>query len=236
MSRELLLRSVTNAVLWCVAALSAGTTTWIGVGIAGDLSDQEAAPWILARASGFTSYVLILLLVLMGMTLSHPAARRLSWPSPATRLRIHVSLSVFSLVFTVLHVVVLATDPWAKVGWAGALLPMASDYRPVSVTLGVVAVWAGLVTGVTASLAGRFAGRIWWPIHKVAALILVLVWTHGLFAGSDTAVALWFYVATGALVVALGVSRYSSATPADRVDELVMAQRTTHAQRERVAP
>jgi hypothetical protein len=234
MSKETLLRGAINVMLGCVAVLSIGTTAWIAAAIARDLSQRDAAPWILARASGFTSYVLILLLVLMGMTLSHPAATRLSWPSPATRLRIHVSLSVFSLVFTVVHVVVLATDPWAKVGWAGALLPMASAYRPVAVTLGVAAAWAGLVTGLTASMAGRFAGRVWWPIHKVAAGIFLLVWAHGLFAGSDTAVALWFYLATGGLVLALGLSRYSSATPADRVAELLDARRTSNARRDRV--
>lgn len=235
MSRDTLVRSLTDVVLACVAALSIGTTAWIAGGIASDLGTRDAPTWILARASGFTSYVLILFLVLLGMTLSHPAAKRLTWPSPATRLRVHVSLSVFCLVFTALHVLALVVDPWAGVGWAGALLPMSSEYRPVAVTLGVIALWAGLVTGLTASLAGRFAGRVWWPIHKVAAVVFLLVWAHGLLAGSDTRAAVWFYLATGALVLMLGVSRYSSATPADRVAELLEAQRATDVGRERVS-
>lgn len=132
----------------------------------------------------------------------------------------HVSLATFTLVFTVLHVVVLATDEYAQVGWRGALLPMASVYRPVPVTLGVIALWSGLVTGLTARLAGRVAARIWWPIHKVAAVALVLVWAHSVLAGSDIVALRGFYLATGSAVLGLALTRYGARTPADRVAEL----------------
>jgi predicted ferric reductase len=159
--------------------------------------------------------------------LAHPWSRHLHRPSPRTRLTLHVSLATFTLVFTVLHIVVLVLDPWAKVGVLGALLPMASGYRPVAVTLGVLALWAGLVAGLTAALAGRFAIRVWWPIHKVAAASLVLVWAHSVLAGSDVVALQGFYLATGCAVVALAVTRYSARTPADRVAELTQDLDTT---------
>jgi DMSO/TMAO reductase YedYZ heme-binding membrane subunit len=115
---------------------------------------------------------------------------------------------------------VLALDPWAKVGWLGALLPFASEYRPVAISLGVLALWAGIITGVSARFAGHFMGRHWWPIHKVAAGLLVLVWAHSIFAGSDVTALTAFYIATGLFVVALAVTRYSARTPADQVDSL----------------
>ena len=152
---------------------------------------------MLGRAGGLASYVLLVALVVTGLVLAHPWSRHWHRPSPRTRLTLHVSLATFTLVFTTLHVVVLAIDPWAKVGWIGAVLPMASEYRPVPVTLGVLALWAGLVTGLTAALAGRLAARVWWPIHKVAAVILVLVWVHSVLAGSDVAALQGFYLATG---------------------------------------
>lgn len=177
----------------------------------------ESMTWVLARASGVTSYVLLLALVLTGLGLAHPWAARLVRPRPTTRLALHASLATFTLVFTVLHVVVLATDEWAQVGWRGALLPMASTYRPVPVTLGVLALWAGLVTGLTARWAGRVGGRVWWPVHKAAAGVFVLVWVHSVLTGTDTPALLGFYLGTGALVVAFGVSRYLARTPADLV-------------------
>ncbi len=177
--------------------------------------------WEVARASGLTAYLLLVLLVATGLVLSHPWAIRLRRPRPATRLALHVALATFTLAFTALHVVVLATDGWAQVGWRGAVLPMASTYRPVPVTLGVLAVWAGLVTGLTAAFAGRMAVRVWWPLHKVATGIFVLVWAHGVLAGTDAPGLRWLYAGTGAGLAVLALSRYAARTPADRLRELL---------------
>jgi DMSO/TMAO reductase YedYZ heme-binding membrane subunit len=133
---------------------------------------------------------------------------------------VHVSLSVFTLVFTVLHIVVLATDSYAGVGWWGAFVPLGSTYRRLPVTLGVIAMYAGLAAGLTAAFSGRIARRVWWPVHKVAILSLVLVWLHGVLAGIDSPALLGMYVVTGVAVLVLAVSRYTTATPRDRVAEL----------------
>ena len=200
------------------------TATAVSVGAAGVLVLEALggtmAHWVLGRAAGLTSYVLLLTLVGSGLVLAHPWARHLQRPTPRTRLALHVALATFTLVFTALHVVVLATDPWAGVGWPGALLPMASTYRPVPVTLGVLALWAGLVTGLTARLAGSIAARVWWPVHKVASGVLALVWAHSVLAGSDVAALRGFYVATGCGLIGLAITRYAARTPADRVHEL----------------
>jgi len=206
-----------SALAVLASAASAGLAGWI---VLDTLQGTSKVSWVLGRASGLTSYVLLLALVTTGLVLSHPWSRRMRRPSASTRLGLHVALATFTLAFTVLHVVVLATDPWAHVGWRGALLPLASEYRPVPVTLGVIALWAGLMTGVTARLAGSIAARVWWPVHKVAVGMLVLVWAHSVLAGTDTPVLRWFYLATGVAVLGLAVTRYGARTPADRVAEL----------------
>lgn len=199
-------------------------TCWLLWHVAASLRGVRTAPWDLGRAGGLTSYGLLVLLVTVGLLLSHPASPGLRRVAPLTRMRLHVTLAVFALAFTALHVVALATDPWAHVGWRGALLPMASQYRPVGVTLGVLAVWSGLVTGVTASLAGRALGRVWWPMHKVAALAFLLAWVHGVLAGSDSHALLVFYGASGGAVLALALSRYQARSAADLREELVTAE------------
>jgi hypothetical protein len=190
---------------------SAVVTSWL-VGIAVQrVTGDKMAPWILGRSAGITSYLLLVALVLMGLVLSHPAR---------ARIRAHVSLSVFTLVFTVLHIVVLATDRYAGVGWWGAFVPLGSTYRPMPVTLGVIGLYAGFAAGLTAALAGRLARRVWWPVHKVAIVSLVLVWLHGVLAGIDTPALLSLYVGTGGVVVAVAVSRYTSDRPRDEVEAL----------------
>jgi DMSO/TMAO reductase YedYZ heme-binding membrane subunit len=213
----LLARSVVGAG----ALVSVAACGWVAVDVAGTLSGQGSASWMLGRASGFTAALLMWLLVVLGLLLSHPAMPKVGWPSRVAVIRVHVALAVFTLAFAVLHVVVLATDPWAQVGWRGALLPMASQFRPVAVTLGVLALWSALLSIATVALAGRVLGRVWWPIHKLAGVAFVLVWAHGLLAGSDSRTTVVWYLVTGAVVLELAVSRYAAKTAADRLGELV---------------
>jgi hypothetical protein len=201
-------------------AASAGLTGFLIGRASQSVSGNRMAPWIVGRAAGITSYLLLVVLVLLGLALSHPWRARVHRPSSATRIRVHVALAVFTLAFTVLHIVVLATDRYAGVGWTGALWPMQASYRPVATTLGLIGVWSGLLAGLTAAFAGRFARRIWWPIHKVSSCSLVLVWLHGLYGGADSAALAMLYTITGGLVVLLALSRYVARTPGDLVAEL----------------
>lgn len=215
---RLLVRAV---VVVLVTTASAGVTGWLVGRTAQAVAGNRNAPWIIGRAAGISAYLLLVLLVATGLVLSHPGRSKLRRPGPATRIRLHVSLAVFTLALTVLHVVVLATDSYAHVGWSGALLPLGSSYRPVAVTLGVVGAYAGLLAGVTAALSGRrVIARVWWPVHKVASGSLVLVWAHGVAAGIDTPSLTVLYAATGAALLALAVWRYVARTPAELVDEL----------------
>ena len=209
-----------------LVAASAALTSWlVGMGVRA-IAGDKMGPWILGRAAGITSYLLVVALVIMGLFLSHPARARWRTPSAAVRIRTHVSLSVFALVFTVLHIVVLATDKYAGVGWWGAFVPMGSAYRPLPVTLGVIGLYAGVAAGITAALAGRVSRRLWWPIHKVAIVSLALVWVHGLLSGIDTPLLLTMYVVTGGLVVGVAVSRYVTPTPRSEVGELADVRAT----------
>jgi len=177
------------------------------------LSSNQMPLWLVARAAGAAAFVLLTVATLAGIVLSHPDRARLRWPRPETRLRLHVSFTVFAVVFTVLHVAVLALDPYAKVGWAGALLPMGAAYRPVPVTLGVIALWAGVVAGLSAALAGRVTMRWWRGLHRFAALAWLTAWVHALLAGSDTAAWTVGYVASGVAVLGAAWWRYAATRP-----------------------
>lgn len=204
-----------------VAVTISGAVTGALVGTAyQSVAGNRMAPWIIGRAAGVSAYLLLVALVLLGLLLSHPSRSRLRRPGPAARIRLHVALAVCTMALVVLHIVVLATDRFAGVGWWGALVPMRASYRPIGVTLGLVGLWSGLLSGVTAALAGRLSARVWWPIHKIAAIALVLLWLHGVWAGGDSDALRWLYALTGAAVVVVAVSRYAARTSADKIAEL----------------
>jgi len=213
-------RALRVTALAVLTGLSAATTGWLVGRVAAAVSGDRNAPWIIGRAAGLSAYLLMVLLVASGLVLSHPGRARLRRPGSATRIRVHVGLAVFTLALTVLHVVVLATDSYARVGWRGTFVPMGSTYRPVPVTLGVIALYAGLLAGLTAGLSGhRLVARVWWPVHKVAVVALVLTWGHGVLAGIDTPALLSLYLGSGAAVLALAVWRYVARSPRDLVAE-----------------
>ena len=214
-ARRGVLRGLVTVVV--VGGSSAATAALVGAAISSVAGDSKAH-WLLGRAAGISSYLLMVALVSFGLLLSHPVAGRLQRPSRAVRLRIHVSLAAFTLAFTALHIVVLATDPWAGVGWLGAVAPGSATYRPLPVALGVIALYAGLLAGITAAAAGRIPGRVWWPIHKVAIVTLALVWGHAVLAGTDSPALFVMYLSTGAFVLVLAASRYVARSGRDLLD------------------
>jgi hypothetical protein len=213
-------RTRTGAWLALLVSVSAGVSTvLVSVAVVHALSDSDPS-LLVARAAGITAYLLLVALVLMGLGLSHPRrGARVLWPSVAARIRIHASLAIFTLVFTALHVLMWATDETAGVGWWGAFVPLGSSFRTVPVSLGVLGFWSAVVAGATASVAGRIAGRVWWPIHKVAFVSLVLVWFHTL-AGVDAPALIALYIATGLAVVVLATSRHLHRPVRDKVTDL----------------
>ena len=216
-----------GVALGAAFGLSAGLTgallgyAWMTV------TGADMGLWVIARASGLVSYLLLTAVTVMGLLLSSPPRSAARLVSTAQRLRIHVVLAIFALVFVVLHVVVLAIDPWAEVGWWGALVPFGSAYRPLPVTLGLLALWSGVISGMTAGLAGRGLGRVWLPLHRLAAAGWVLAWLHGVLAGSDTGAWMWMYVASGALVLAPVLRRVVARSPRNEVDD-VREERMPH--------
>lgn len=202
------------------AMASAGVSAWLLGRAVHRVSGNRLEPWIVGRAAGITAYLLFVATVLMGLVLAHPWRAKIRVPGVATRIRIHIGLAIFTLCFAVLHIVVLATDKYAGVGWVGAFVPMGASYRPLDTTLGLIGLWAGLLIGVSAALAGYLPHHLWYPIHKVASLSLVLIWLHGVLGGSDTRRLASLYVITGMLVVGVAVTRYTARSKADLVAEL----------------
>jgi predicted ferric reductase len=184
-----------------------------------NVQSASAPKWILGRSTGLAAYVLLYSLTAMGLLLSHP--RRASWnrPSALTRIRIHVSLAIFTLVFLLSHIIVLASDPYAGVGIVGTLLPFTAHYRPFAVSLGILAVWSGLISGISASLAGtKLMVRIWWPLHKVALVAFVLTWFHSVLSGTDTLQLKYFYGVSAFALILLVLWRYLSSNQKDKID------------------
>jgi predicted ferric reductase len=190
----------TLVIIGAVAALVAlGITDQVIP--ATDARTLSVRPWVAARALGVTAYMLLTLEVAAGVWLSHP---RNSGDPRTSRVVFpwHELLTVFTGAFLALHIVLLAVDPYAGVDWIGALVPGFSQYRTVPVAVGSVALYAGMITAVTAKWTRTLPAGWWLKIHRLTALVFLMAWAHGVLAGTDTIALLPMYLITGGLVLA----------------------------------
>jgi methionine sulfoxide reductase heme-binding subunit len=163
--------------------------------------------WLVGRASGITSYLLLTALVGLGLVLSHPTNQS-TWKLSKRLFPWHENLFVFVVAFLVAHVVSLVLDPYAGVGIKGAFIPGLSEYRSAPVALGTLGLYAALASGISARWTRLLPAGIWLKLHRFALVAWILSWMHGLLSGTDSAALLPMYLATGALVLAAGTYRY----------------------------
>jgi len=144
--------------------------------------------WYLARAAGVTAFGLLSIATAAGVITSRPAK------SPSQRVitqYLHRSTALAGLAMLVLHIVTVLGDTYAKVSLTSVFVPMTAGYRPVAVSLGVLALWAFVLVGLTGALRARFtvsdkAVRSWRKIHLLSYLAWFASAWHFWFTGTDT--------------------------------------------------
>lgn len=190
-------------------------------------------PWLTGRALGIAAYIALSALVLLGIWMRHPWRLRRPFLHAETRLRVHATLATATVTLVAGHLVTLASDKYAGVGWVGAFVPFRAHYRPTAVALGVIAMIFMVVLFATARSAGRLGARHWLAYHRLAAVNFVLVWLHGVMAGTDTVALRLLYVVSGGLVAALASTRYLLSRRPRDVSDASPASPVTSASRER---
>lgn len=163
--------------------------------------------WLAARATGIAALVLLTLQVVLGLVLSHPT-NQTTWRVSKRIFPWHEHLLLFTASLLAVHIISLVVDPYAGVGIGGAVIPGLSEYRSSAVALGTLAVYALIVTSVTARYTRLLPAGIWLKLHRLSLVVLILAWLHGVLAGSDTDTLRVLYAASFGLVVAAAAHRY----------------------------
>lgn len=167
-------------------------------------------PWLTGRALGIAGYLSLTALVVLGIWMRHPWRFRFALVHAETRLRLHATLATATVALVAGHLVTLASDHYAGVGWTGAFVPGLAQYRTFAVSLGVIAMFFLVLLFATARRAGGRGARHWLTFHRVALATFVLVWFHGVLAGTDTAALRILYVVSGVGVGVLALTRYAA--------------------------
>jgi hypothetical protein len=207
--------------------IAVGTTVgYVAVSAVVARVSVQMLPWVLGRAFGVAAYLGLAVMTGIGLWLRHPwRIRRARWSGPAVH-RAHALLAAITLLFVAGHVVALAVDRYAGVGWSGAFVPGHSGYRPLGVALGTIGLYVGLAVGLSARLAGWIGGRAFVVVHRAGVVAFAVVWFHGVVSGSDTRVLLPIYLLTGAGILVLAFTRRQLAPPSSTVPSGTLSSAT----------
>jgi len=140
--------------------------------------------WDVARAGGFVAYGLLTLAIVTGLlhSLRWSGER---WPRLVNN-EVHTHLTLLSLIFTVVHVIAVALDPFTAFRLNELLVPLASHYRPLWMAFGILALYLGIAVGLSTALRPRIGYRAWRMLHFMTFAVFVFATIHGLGTGSDS--------------------------------------------------
>lgn len=193
--------------------------------------------WIVIRGSGIAAFALLSAATIWGLLVSSKLLGRVVKAKPLTWF--HESLGIGALLATVIHVVVLSIHDFLEFSWNEILIPGRSDWRPLPVALGVVAMY-GLVVVAGSFYVKKRIGQKWWrAIHFASFGVFVSALTHGILAGTDTGSTLMIglYAGTGGVVLTLLALRlageHEPPTRPERVPEVLVDRGGTESSRVR---
>ena len=172
--------------------------------------------WNLTRASANIATVLILLTILWGVLLT----TRILKPNdrPAWLRDLHTWMGGLALAFTVIHMVTLIADSYISFDVVDVLVPFASSWRPIPVTLGVLGFYILAAVQITSLFMMKLDRKTWHRIHILSYLQFIIVIAHALTAGSDVGTRLFtgFTMAVAMLGAAVYGIRYVAGRSVDR--------------------
>lgn len=142
-----------------------------------------AAPWLLARASGYAAFVALSLDVIAGLLVSTRVGDR--WLARGQLIDLHGWLSPIALALLVGHVLALLADRYIRFDVLDVLVPMVSPYRPAAVGLGIVAAYCAVVVHASFSFRRTIGTRLWRRLHYLSFVALVAAAAHAFLAGTD---------------------------------------------------
>ncbi|WP_329270208.1 ferric reductase-like transmembrane domain-containing protein [Streptomyces sp. NBC_01451] len=176
--------------------------------------------WYANRATGAVCLVLFTVVVLLGIAV-RLRGRLPGLPRFGT-VSLHRTLSLSATAFLVLHIAAAVIDGYVDITPLDALVPFVSDYQPLWLGLGTVALDLMLAVLVTSLLRARLGHRTWRAVHWLAYVSWPVALVHGIGIGTDTGAdwMTWLTVScVAAVLLAFGIrtahaARASRRTPA----------------------
>ena len=140
--------------------------------------------WYVTRASGIMAYLLLWFSMVLGLAVTSKFLDQML--DRVFTYDFHQFISLLSIAFLLLHVIVLTFDRFLPYSVLQILVPFISPYRPFWVGVGVIAFYITLLVTVTFYIRSRIGTRTFRVIHILSLLGYAGATLHGFYAGTDT--------------------------------------------------
>ena len=174
-------------------------------------------PWYVTRASGLVAATALTIMILSGI--GQVTGYTFKFLDPLTAWASHRALGIAFGVAVLIHVLSLLFDHFVTFNLLDILVPWLSHYRPVTlwgvhlgslyVAFGVLAFYLLAIVIITSLLWVEKKPYIWKWIHLLSYIIVLLVFVHALYIGTDMAHGLirWLWIGLGVCIVLATVHR-----------------------------
>jgi len=159
--------------------------------------------WYVTRASGIVAYLLLWFSMVLGLGVTSKFFDQLL--DRVFTYDFHQFISLLSIAFVILHIVVLMLDRYLPYSIWQVLIPFLSPYRPFWVGVGVIGFYLTLLVTITFYLRKRIGMHAFRVIHILSLVGYLGATLHGIYAGTDSSLPSmqFLYKGTGLVVIFL---------------------------------
>jgi len=169
-------------------------------------ADSTQIWWYVTRSAGVVAYLLLWFSTVWGLAVPSKLLNPLLEQS--FTFDFHEFISLLSIGFTLLHVLVLTVDRFLPYSLLQILIPFLSPYRPFWVGMGVIGFYISLLVTVTFYLRSKIGAKAFRSIHVLSLLGYLGVTLHGLYAGTDSPLATMQLMYKGTALVVIFLTIY----------------------------
>ena len=148
--------------------------------------DSTHSWWYISRAAGLMGYILFWLSTVWGLAISSKIFD--SFLERTFTYDFHEHLSLLSIGFVVLHVIVLLWETYEPLSLTQILIPFTAAYRPFWVGIGVIGFYLTILVTVTFYIRSWISMQAFRKIHYLSIAAYAGALFHSLYSGTDSAI------------------------------------------------
>jgi len=168
----------------------------------------SSIPWYVARAAGLAAYGLMFLVIIFGTGMTTGYVYKYINPIQAWVIHKYLGLALGITLLT--HVTAFFFDKFIGFSWQEILIPFASNFKPLFLSMGIIGFYFLLVILLTSLFIRLKYQRIWRGIHYAVYPLFIFSFIHGLFIGTDSQTfgMQIIYLATGLIILGSLIYRF----------------------------